>query len=255
VGNGASVIFVSHDVDEVREITDRATILRDGKLIDTVTTSTTSHEAFVSRIIGRALDNYAGAAKPPIKAISRLAVTDLQFGRVGPISFSISRGEILGLTGLIGSGCDDVPASLYGARKDVSGMLEIDGQQQYLSELTPEQALQNGIAYLPADRLGEAGIGSLSVGDNVSLPVLDSLRSTLGLTEQRIHGHASRIAQAAGVKPNIPALPLATLSGGNAQKALMAKWLQIDPAVLLLDEPTQGVDVGARQQIWDSLRY
>ena len=253
VGNGASVIFVSHDVDEVKEITDRASILRDGRLIDTVTTSVTSHDAFVSRIIGRALDSYAGAAKPPIKARSRLAVTDLQFDRVGPISFSVSRGEILGLTGLIGSGCDDVPALLYGARKDVSGVLEIDGQQQRLSELTPEQALHNGIAYLPADRLGEAGIGSLSVGDNVSLPVLKRLRGALGLTEQRIHAHARRIAHAAGVKPNIPALPLATLSGGNAQKALMAKWLQVDPAVLLLDEPTQGVDVGARQQIWDSL--
>ena len=253
VGNGASVIFVSHDVDEVRKITDRATILRDGQWIDTLTTSTTSHEAFVSCIVGRALDSYAGAAKPPVTAMSRLNVTDLQFSRVGPLSFTVSRGEILGLTGLIGSGCEGVPASLYGARKAVSGVLDIDGQAQNLSELTPEQALQKGIAYLPADRLAEAGIGSLSVGDNVCLPVLERLRSSLGLTTQRIDEHARNVGMTAGVKPNIPGLPLATLSGGNAQKALMAKWLQVNPNVLLLDEPTQGVDVGARQQIWDAL--
>ena len=263
VSDGASVIFVSHDVDEVREITDRATILRDGRLIDTVLSQSTSHEAFVSRIIGRSLDNYAGAKQHRPNTGVKFKVENIRQGQTGPLSFELCSGEILGITGLIGSGFDEVPSILYGAQKKVSGSVTVfvnsaDADQQGnraldLSILTPEHAMQAGIAYLPADRLGEAGVGSLSVGDNISLPVLDSLKGRLGLTESQVQNHAAEIGAGADVKPNVPQLPLASLSGGNAQKALMAKWLQTKPEVLLLDEPTQGVDVGARQQLWDAL--
>jgi ribose transport system ATP-binding protein len=251
--SGASVLFVSHDVDEVLEITDRATILRDGHLIDTVVTRDTSHAGFVERIIGRNLERYAGAGKQRRAAPIAAEVRDLVAPGVGPVSFSIGEGEILGLTGLIGSGCDDVPALVYGARKGTGGSVVLDGREISLSALTPETAIMRGMAYLPADRLGEAGIGSLSVGDNVAMPVFERLKGTFGLTEKRINAHAGKIGGTAGVKPNVPALPLSALSGGNAQKALMAKWLQTEPRLLLLDEPTQGVDVGARQQIWDAL--
>ncbi len=250
---GASVIFVSHDVDEVREITDRATILRDGHLIDTVVTAETSHEAFVERIIGRNMEVYAGANKTMRQTVTAAGISDLTAAGVGPVSFELAEGEILGLTGLIGSGFDNLPALLYGARKGTKGSLAIGGRTLNLATLTPELALSSGIAYLPADRLGEAGVGSLPVGDNVAMPVYETLRGTLGLTSRQINRHAGKLGHEAGVKPNVPALPLAALSGGNAQKALMAKWLQIGPRLLLLDEPTQGVDVGARQQIWDAL--
>ena len=267
VATGASVIFVSHDVDEVREITDRATILRDGRLIDTVVSNDTSHEAFVSRIIGRSLDDYAGARKQRPNSAVKIKASNVCLNHIGPLTFEIASGEILGVTGLIGSGFDDVPSLLYGAQKKVSGSVTVapaaveHGAAGYanspavldLSVLTPEKALQVGIAYLPADRLGEAGVGSLSIGDNVSLPVLDKLKSKFSLTERQIQTHAAAVGASADVRPNVPQLPLAALSGGNAQKALMAKWLQINPAVLLLDEPTQGVDVGARQQLWDAL--
>jgi len=271
VAGGSSVIFVSHDVDEVREITDRATILRDGKLIDTVVSNNISHEAFVSRIIGRTLEDYAGARKQRPVGAAKLHVENACLGSVGPLAFDIVEGEIVGLTGLIGSGFDSVPSLLYGAQPAATGNVTVTGKARAstaagqaavatsgqmtldLSLLKPEQALQAGIAYLPADRLGEAGVGSLSVGDNVALPVLDKLKSKLGLTESQVQSHAAALGARADVKPNIPQLPLAALSGGNAQKALMAKWLQIQPQVLLLDEPTQGVDVGARQQLWDAL--
>ncbi len=251
--SGASVIFVSHDVDEVREITDRATILRDGHLIDTVVTRDTPHDAFVERIIGRNLDTYQGARKIMPKGEPQAVVRDLAGWGVGPVSFDVARGEILGLTGLIGSGCDTVPALLYGARKGTSGTLILEGRETSLAMLTPEAAISRGMAYLPADRQREAGVGSLSVGDNVSLPVYDRIKGALGLTNTAIEKHALALGAASGVKPNVPALPLSALSGGNAQKALMAKWLQTKPKLLLLDEPTQGVDVGARQQIWDAL--
>ena len=250
---GASVIFVSHDVDEVHEISDRATILRDGHLIDTVATATTSHEAFVERIIGRNLETYGGHHKALVETAPRLTVSGLAAPGIGPVGFEMAKGEILGLTGLIGSGCEDVPALLYGARDGTTGHLDLDGLKIPLPMFSPEDALAHGISYLPADRLGEAAIGSLSVTDNVAMPVYEKLRSPFGLTTQGIEAHGDRLGAQAGVKPNAPALPLSALSGGNAQKAVLAKWLQTDPKLLLLDEPTQAVDVGARQQIWDAL--
>jgi ribose transport system ATP-binding protein len=252
-GLGASVIFVSHDVEEVREITDRATILRDGHLVDTVLTRETGHDAFVERIIGRNLKAYSGVKAPLAQTSPQVSIKGLAAAGVGPVDFALAPGEILGITGLIGSGFDNVPALLYGARPGVRGAMHLDGRAIDLGALTPEAALSQGIAYLPADRLGEAGIGSLSVGDNVAIPVFDKLRGILGLTSEAINGHAFGLGAAAGVKPNVPAMPLSALSGGNAQKALMTKWLQVKPRLLLLDEPTQGVDVGARQQIWNAL--
>jgi len=249
---GASVIFVSHDVGEVREITDRASILRDGHLIDTVTTASTDHSAFVERIIGRSMDAYSGA-KTRKSAPAKVTVTNLTAAGVGPVSFEMAEGEILGITGLIGSGFDNVAALIYGARKGTLGQLSMAGAKFDFARLSPVAALACGITYLPADRAGQAGVGSLSVADNVALPVYDDLRGALGLTNHAVNAHAGKLGAAAGVKPNIPAMPLAALSGGNAQKALMAKWLQTKPQLLLLDEPTQGVDVGARQQIWDAL--
>ena len=250
---GASVIFVSHDVDEVREITDRATILRDGHLIDTVVTAQTGHDGFVERIIGRNLEAYGGHAKA-LHAPQPLAeVTGLAAPGLGPVDLTVHEGEILGLTGLIGSGYDAVPAALYGARRGAGGRMRLAGRGVPLSLLDPPEALARGIAYLPADRLGAAGVGSLSIGDNIGLPVLSRLRGALGLTKERINAHAARLGAEAGVKPNVPDLPLEALSGGNAQKVVLAKWLQTNPRLLLLDEPTQGVDVGARQAIWDAL--
>ncbi|MFG5382713.1 sugar ABC transporter ATP-binding protein [Yoonia sp. R2-816] len=253
ITTGASVIFVSHDVNEVREITDRATILRDGHLIDTVETAQTDHDAFVERIIGRSMEAYAGAAKTAPATGGSVIVENLVAQGVGPVDLVIVEGEILGLTGLIGSGFDNVPSLLYGAHKGTQGRLKVDGRELDLSKLTPEDALARQIAYLPADRLGQAGVGSLSVGDNVAMPVYEKLRSKLGLTTRQVEDHAHVLGNEAGVKPNVPALPLSALSGGNAQKALLAKWLQTGPRLLLLDEPTQGVDVGARQQIWGAL--
>lgn len=254
VASGASVVFVSHDIEEVREITDRATILRDGRKIETVRTADTDHDAFVARIIGRDLAAYAGAAKPPPSAAPDIRLEGVSGPAVpGPVDLALAPGEILGLTGLIGSGADDLPGIVYGARRAFAGRLRLGRRTFRLSDMTPGRALSNGIVYLPADRLGEAGVGSLPVGENVALPVLERLRRPFGLFARDVMTHAARLGAEGGVKPNRPELPLSALSGGNAQKALVAKWLQVAPRLLLLDEPTQGVDVGARQDIWDAL--
>ncbi|MEL6293259.1 MAG: sugar ABC transporter ATP-binding protein [Pseudomonadota bacterium] len=250
---GASVLFVSHDIDEVRAITDRATILRDGKLIDTVETATTSHSGFISRIIGRNLTAYEGAAKVMRGGEPTVMVEGLATPGLGPIDFEMREGEILGLAGLIGAGAERVPGLLFGAEPGATGVLRVAGRRFDLQKATPRAAVADGITYLPADRLGQAGVGALPVGDNVAMPVFDRLFGRFGLTSRAINDHAAQLGADAGVKPNAPQLPLSALSGGNAQKALMAKWLQTKPRLLLLDEPTQGVDVGARQAIWDAL--
>lgn len=250
---GASVVFVSHDVDEVRDITDRATILRDGVVVDTVVSADTPHSGFVERIIGRRLEAYGGHAKSlPAQPVPLAEVTGLLAEGLGPLDLTIHEGEVLGLTGLIGSGFDRVPALLYGAQPG-DGRLTLNGRGVRLGDLDPAGAMARRIAYLPADRQRQGGVGSLSIADNIALPVYHRLRRVFGLTDRALEAHAHQVGAGAQVKPNVPALPLAALSGGNAQKVVLAKWLQTDPQLLLLDEPTQGVDVGARQAIWDAL--
>ena len=252
-GAGASVLFVSHDIEEVRAITDRATILRDGSLIDTVETAQTDHSGFVSSIVGRSLGAYEGATKIRQTAEIAAEVNGLSAPGLGPLSFQIGQGEILGLAGLIGAGAERVPGLLCGAVSGARGYLRMGERHFDLATISPKTAVAEQIAYLPADRLGQAGVGALPVGDNVAMPVLDRLFGRFGLTSRAINTYAAQLGSTAGVKPNLPELPLSALSGGNAQKALVAKWLQTKPRLLLLDEPTQGVDVGARQAIWEAL--
>ncbi len=250
---GASVIFVSHDVDEVREITDRATILRDGRLIETVETASTDHTGFVSRIIGRQLEGYGGSAKTAPAEAPTIRLKGLAASGLGPVSFEAAPGEILGLTGLIGSGFDQCLGRIYGTDEGSTGQVVLGTDTLDLAEMDPIAAIAHSIAYLPADRPGRAGVGSLSIADNIAMPLYDRLCGKFALTDRAILRHAEKQTAKSGVKPNAPALPLAALSGGNAQKVVLAKWLQIEPVLLLLDEPTQGVDVGARQAIWDQL--
>lgn len=254
VDEGASVIFVSHDIDEVLEICDRATILRDGNLAGTVNVKTSERDDFVSRIIGKSVSVFHVARNDGLEREKFLAVEGLTAPNLGPISFAAGKGEILGFTGLIGSGSERVPSLLYGSVAAEGGQIILGTKRaEDLAAQTPSGALDNHIAFLPADRLGAAGIGSLPMTDNVTLPVLNKLRSAWGLERRRMMAETRRLGAEFGVKPNLPSLPLASLSGGNQQKALMAKWLQIEPLLLLLDEPTQGVDVSARQQLFAAL--
>ena len=185
-------------------------------------TAQTSHAGFVQSIIGRNLETYSRQAKTLSRRKPAVAVTGLAGPGIVPLNFEMASGEILGLTGLIGSGCDAVPAMLYGARAGSSGTLALDGEERAIATITPGGALAWGLAYLPADRLGAAGVGTLPVGDNAALPVYAELTSGPFLTTGSINRHTRSLAGRAGVKPNLPELPLAALSGGNAQKALSA---------------------------------
>ena len=170
------------------------------------------------------------------------------------ISIQIHSGEVLGLTGLLGSGFSEVPYLAIGAAAATTGALRLPSGTVSLAEMTPGRALAHRIALLPADRQGAGGIGELSVTDNVTLPVLSRFRSALGLDRRRMRTATRDLGVTYDVRPNAPLMKFQDLSGGNQQKALLAKWLQTGPALLLLDEPTQGVDVGARQQVFEAIK-
>jgi ribose transport system ATP-binding protein len=253
VGRGAAVIFVSHDVDEIMQITDRATVLRDGRLAGTLVTKQATHADFVELIVGHRVEMFQTSPRDLSAAPLAASVRDVHGGALVGVSADVRRGEILGLAGLIGSGFDDLPYLLCGARPALRGTVRLDDlTERPLRDISPAAAVAAGIVLLPADRLGAAGVAQLSVADNVSLPVLPEFRSLL-LNWQAIFERVVGLGQEYQVRPNDPAMALAALSGGNQQKVLLAKWLQTRPRLLLLDEPTQGVDVGARQHVFAAI--
>jgi ribose transport system ATP-binding protein len=255
VKEGAAVIFVSHDIDEVREITDRATVLRDGNLAGTVVSKSATADQFVELIIGRRVNRYKSEAKVLAGLPVAVAARNVSGEIVRDVSVEVRRGEILGLTGLIGSGFDELPYLLYGARRASQGELVIDGRGQSLRRMSPPAAMAAKLALLPSDRLGAAGVGGLTLTENMLLPVFADFRRWFGLDWAGMAARTAELGRDYDVRPNRPQATLGSLSGGNAQKVLMAKWLQTAPVLLMLDEPTQGVDVGARQQLFAAVDH
>lgn len=255
VGHGDSVIFISHDIDEVREITDRATILRDGQVSGTLVTKDAGHDDFVEGIIGRRVARSVTARPDPDRSLRvKAVVSGISEPGLEVPSIELAEGEILGMTGLLGSGYERVPYLMFGARPAVSGRLEIDGKQFALPSMSPKQAIKHGMALLPADRPRASGIPGLSVRDNMLLLELEDFMGSAGLRLRAMAQRARELSTEYEVRPNNPDLRLGQLSGGNAQKVLLAKWMIRNPGLLLLDEPTQGVDVGTRQQIYGVIR-
>jgi ribose transport system ATP-binding protein len=253
---GSSVIYISHDIDEVLTITDRATVLRDGRKAGELVTREATHGQIVEMIVGRSLARLPAAshadrpAAPGGIVIAGLAGEVLQ-----PSDIALGRGEILGVTGLIGSGYEEIPYLLFGAQPCRAGSLKIEGGAPMpLGAMTPRKALDRGLALLPGDRQHAGAIGSLSIADNMLLPDLDRFFRRGRLDRGAMARQALALCARFEVKPNDPAETLAKLSGGNAQKVLIARLMNLGPRLLLLDEPTQGVDVGTRVQIFAALR-
>jgi ribose transport system ATP-binding protein len=252
VSEGASVIFVSHDIDEVMEITDRVTVLRDGRVAGTVDTPGASKADIVRMIVGRSVD--LDAMRPPQREFGADAATisGLKGRTVNDLSLRVAAGEVVGVTGLIGSGYDEVVSLAFGANTARAGALVLHGRAFDLARMTPHRAIKEGIVYIPADRLAAAVVPALSVADNVTLPIL-KLFNSHRLNWRGIEARAAELNAALDVRPRDPLLPLSALSGGNQQKVVLNKWFQMRPKLVLLDEPTQGVDVGAREQVFSDI--
>ncbi|MBV9289341.1 MAG: sugar ABC transporter ATP-binding protein [Hyphomicrobiales bacterium] len=253
VADGASVIFVSHDIDEVLEITDRATVLRDGRVAGLFETAAMTKAEVIRLIVGRHVD--LETMRPPAKSLPKpsLSISGLSGGAVGSFSVDLRIGEVVGLTGLIGSGYSDVIYMTFGATPARSGTLDIAGDRIEVSGMSPVRAIGMGCILIPGDRLASGAVPGLTVCDNVNQPVLSRVSRSWALSQAALVRNARLLADRFDVRPRDPTRLLSALSGGNQQKALLAKWLQTKPRLILLDEPTQGVDVGARAQVFEGI--
>ncbi|MDQ3894967.1 MAG: sugar ABC transporter ATP-binding protein [Actinomycetota bacterium] len=246
-----SVVLVSHDLEEVLELADRVTVLRDGRSVCTLSAAELDPNRLAELIVGRPIDS--PAAPGASRGDAAVSISRLSGGRLHDLSIEVQRRELVGLTGPVGSGFDDVLYLVFGARACRSGQLEIDGRVLELASMRPDRAVRAGIALVPADRQDAGCVASLSLADNVTLPGLDRF-SRLRLDRRRMLAETTALLERFDVRPNRPRLPFGALSGGNQQKTLLAKWLAIEPTLLLLDEPTGGVDVAARHRIRAAIR-
>lgn len=252
---GSSVIFISHDIEEVLSITDRATVLRDGEVAGSIVTADATHDKMVELIIGRTLARSTPVRSEPVARETAIRLKGLQSRSLKATDLEIGRGEIVGLTGLIGSGYEELPYLAFGARPATGGTMEVAGQGTVpISDLNPKRAIDMGFALLPGDRNGASGVGSLPIYENMLLPDLSRFFRGGRLDNGAMKREAVRLGVEFEVKPNDPQMKLSALSGGNAQKVLIARWMNRMPKLLLLDEPTQGVDVGTRAHIFAALK-
>ncbi|MFF0279897.1 sugar ABC transporter ATP-binding protein [Rhodococcus aetherivorans] len=250
----AAVLFVSHDLDEVLDHTDRVTVLRDGVSQGTHRTRDLTAVSLIDLIVGRSLDSADPRVAGPVRDFDDAAplarIEELETATVDGIGFDVRPGEIVGLTGIAGSGYDDVLPAVYGARPARGGRLTIGPDTVALQTITPIDALDRKVVYVPPDRKVEGSAPELTVAENVTLPILGA-----GLVKPgALRAVAASLAERCDVRPRDPQAVYGSLSGGNQQKALLGKWLQTDPALVLLAEPTQGVDIGARARIFEMLR-
>jgi len=249
---GFGILFVTHRLDEVWAVADRVSVLRDGKLVANSAVADLDERTLVQQILGFSLDQYYPEQRPAATGAPVLHATGVSGNQVRDLDLTVGSGEIVGITGLLGMGWEEVPYLLFGATSG-SGSIELAGKPYDIGHLSPAEAIRGGLALLPGDRLGRSGIGAATVLENVTLPTLGGLytRGLLRLGKELEEVKAA--LEEFGVVPPDPHARFASLSGGNQQKALLAKWFRTNPTVYLMHEPTQGVDVGARKQIFERI--
>lgn len=246
---GAGVVFISHRLDEVVDLADRVVTLRDGRVVATAARGAFDADELVRMIAGREVASlhareHTGHGDPILEA------RGVAGARVAPLDLDLRPGEVVGVTGLVGSGSEQLAAILFGAVARTTGTVAVAGHE--LSPGDPSSAIANGVAYLPADRHSTGAVMTMNARENLTLPRLRPLRRALGRLDGRSERReAARWLADVDVRPAQPERALAQFSGGNQQKVLLAKWLRTEPSVLLLDEPTQGVDVGAKVAIYE----
>lgn len=249
---GVGIIFVTHFLDQVYEVCDKITVLRNGALAGEYETEKLSRVQLVAKMMGKDFDDLAAIKKSgEIREKSEDVVIDARGigkqGTIKPFDLRIHKGEVIGLTGLLGSGRSELARSLYGADKPDSGELKVNGKKVSVS--TPLDAMMAGMAYLPENRKEEGIVEDLSVRDNLilALQAKKGMFHLIGRKEQEeIADHYIKLLQ---IKTAGMETPVKSLSGGNQQKVILGRWLLTDPDFLILDEPTRGIDVGTKTEI------
>lgn len=244
---GVAILFVSHRLEEVFQLADRVTIMRDGAHVITAPTSTLTSEAIIRHMVGRELtalfpkgDAEIGAEVLSVQHLTRKGVFE-------DVSFTLRRGEILGFSGLVGAGRTEVARVIFGIDRPDGGEIRIDNKSIHIS--SPQVAMRHGLAYVPEDRRQQGLVMDFSIAANMTLPILQQF-SHFGIVDrQRERSIATDYSQQLRVRSAGIDQLVQALSGGNQQKVVLAKWLITKPKILILDEPTRGVDIGAKAEV------
>ncbi|MCO6050506.1 sugar ABC transporter ATP-binding protein [Mesorhizobium sp. RP14(2022)] len=249
---GLAIIYISHRMSEVYELADRCSVLRDGSYIGTLAKADISSRTLVKMMVGRDLsDFYKKEHQEHSEAIRPvLDVERLTDGKgIGPCSFALYPGEVVGLAGLVGAGRTELARLIYGADRSASGSITLNGDRIAIRE--PAEAIRAGLVYLTEDRKAQGLFLDMSIDDNVNISVMGRDSGPLGM--RRFSKARERVTRAIGslrIRAYSPKLAVGGLSGGNQQKVLLARLLEVAPKVLILDEPTRGVDIGAKSDIY-----
>lgn len=249
---GMSIIYISHRLEEVIRLCDRITVLRDGKIIETINNQNhdTEKDYIVSKMVGRELGNYFPLKITEASNEVALEVRNLsKKGMYQDISFSAKKGEILGISGLVGAGRTEIMKSIFGIIKPDSGEILMEGKPVQIKN--PSQAKKSGIALVPEDRKREGVVLGMSLKDNICLPNHDQICHFGHVNRKKRDELAGKYVVNLQIRPADAERQIKNFSGGNQQKGVIAKWLAAGPKVMILDEPTRGIDVGAKVEIYN----
>jgi ABC-type sugar transport system ATPase subunit len=243
---GVSVVFVSHRLEEVSRVTDRIVIMRDGRLVGTLPTAEASESKIIQMMVGREVGLFPkedAAIGEPVLEVRNLSGAN----GVKDVSFTVHKGEIVGLAGLVGAGRTEVIRLICGADRRRSGIILIEGTQVEIQ--TPADAVNSGIGWVPEDRKQHGLVLNMNVSQNITLPILKRISNLVGKVRVKNEKEITRhhVASLSIATPDI-SKTVKYLSGGNQQKVVLAKWLSTEPKILIMDEPTRGIDVGAKAE-------
>jgi ribose transport system ATP-binding protein len=249
---GIAVLYISHHLEELFTICDRLTVIRNGRTVGRFGIDELTHDGLVEVMIGRSVDlSPAGATREPQGDDAVITARDLRTTDLSALSFSVRPGEVVGFAGLAGSGREHLAAALYGAARR-SGEIRVDGH--VVPPGRPGAAIAAGMGLVPANRVRNGLIGTMNVRENLTISRLSSVLRGLFLSRRRERTETREWLDRLAVEPRAPELDVTKLSGGNQQRVVLGRWLRLAPKVLLLDEPTQGVDIGAIAVIYELIR-